>query len=117
MLFAITDDRTVWVLHDEAHARREFEAIDVQNGDVTFYDAEGSRLRAHFPVPRKLLGVAIEGPSDYRLTPEESAPSGSDDLLSKLEKASAIEPNPTFESIEELRAFLLANRTRPQSRA
>jgi len=109
VIFAFVEDGSLEIKRDLSEVRRDFEAIDVENLVVEFYDQQGTPLKAVFTKPnrrRKFLGfmLAIEQ-GEFELHPTDDPTS--DPIEVMLDETVALEPNPFFNSLEEIRAHLL----------
>ena len=111
MVFAFLEDGTLVVHATAADAIRQYEGIDVESGVVRFYDEAGTYLEPRFTTPNRtgktlgLIGWVESGV--YGLVPNASAPH--DPIALALHETSAIEPNPWFASLDELKASLAAH--------
>ena len=107
MLFAIVEDGMVRVLPDHSSAKRDFEAIDVENRVVAFYSEDGTLLVPQFlrANKRKWLCLVVEN-GEYELV---AAPNGApeyDTFEVAIGEAKGVEPNPHFKSAPEIRAYV-----------
>ena len=110
MVFAFLEDGTLVVHATPSEATREYEGIDVESGVVRFYDESGIYLEPRFTTPNrmgKMLGLIpwVESGS-YELVPNPSA--DADSFALALHETGALEPNPWFASLDELKATLAA---------
>jgi hypothetical protein len=106
MIFAFLDDLGLMVHDSLEDVVREHEAIDVEDGNVRFFDAEGRSLEAVFTQPNrytKLLG-SIESVEQgvFSLQPG-SEPDTSEFRTRVLRDAAYLYPNSWFASLEALR--------------
>jgi hypothetical protein len=113
MIFAFVEDGTLEIKRDLSEVRRDFEAIDVENLVVEFYDDEGQPLEPVFTRPnrrRKLLGflVSLEQ-GEFELRPTQDTTR--DPIEVMIDQTVALEPNPFFNSLEEIREYLLKLRS------
>jgi hypothetical protein len=113
MIFAFVEDGSLHIKRDLNEVRRDFEAVDVENLVVTFYDDTGQPLAPVFTRPnrrRKLLGflVSLEQ-GEFELQPTQ-APTR-DPIEVVLDETVTLEPNPFFTSLEEVRTHLLKARS------
>ena len=107
MLFAYNEDGTLEVLADEAEARRQFQAQDVESGTIRLFDASGNPLAANFPQrsERKFLGVRISShPGPFHLAPS-SAPDA-ETLADAFGPTVVLMPNKWFANLDAVRAHL-----------
>lgn len=104
MIFAFSEDGMVSVLENEAAAKVEFEAIDVENGVVSFYAEDGAWLKPRFARPnkRKLFGFVIEQ-GEFELAPEPSEVANEDPFEVAIGEARGVKPNLHFKSLSEIR--------------
>ena len=77
MIFAFIEDGSLAIKRDLSEVRRDFEAIDVENLVVEFYDEKGLPLEPVFTKPnrrRKILGflVSLEQ-GEFELRPSQDA--------------------------------------------
>jgi len=105
MILVFQDDGSVRVLESVAQANREYEAIDVENGEYTFLDDSGRLLKPVLgsPAKRKWLfffTVADTVPFTFQSTDERR-----DDLLGRLRSGEIpIDRGPTsVRTLDELR--------------
>jgi hypothetical protein len=109
MIFAFVEDGSLEIKRDLAEVRRDFEAVDVENLVVEFYDEQGRPLEPVFTKPnrrRKILGFLVsleQGEFELRRTEDPTC----DPIEVKLSETVALEPNPFFGSLEEIRTHLL----------
>jgi hypothetical protein len=113
MIFAFVEDGSLEIKRDLFEVRRDFEAIDVENLVVEFYDNRGHPLEPVFTRPnrrRSFLGffVSLE-PGEFDLRPTQD-PTW-DPIEMMLDQAVTLEANPFFNSLEEVRAHLLNPKT------
>jgi hypothetical protein len=106
MIVVFQDDGTVRLLETEAQANREYETIDVENGEYTFVDERGFVLKPAFraPMKRKLFfffSVTEAGPFTLRPTTEKR-----EDLLVRLRRGEyPIDEGPTpIRTLDDLRS-------------
>ena len=109
MIFAFVEDGSLQIKRDLREVRRDFEAVDVENLVVTFYDDKGCPLAPVFTRPnrrRKLLGflVSLEQ-GEFELEPTRDPTWDPIEIV--LNETVTLEPNPFFSSIEQVRAHLL----------
>jgi hypothetical protein len=112
MIIAFADDRTVEVFADIPSARRHCEAIDVDSGIYHFFDEDGRPLKPRIisPVGRTSLGFGVKMISggNFELELDLDAEGTTFDEL--VAKAVAIEPNPRFATIADLKHYVDNNR-------
>lgn len=110
MIYAFLEDGTLSLYATEDDAVRDFEGVDVAAGVVEFFDAAGRRLEPQFSAPNrrgKLFGLIPWSESGvYRLTKDSSQRDAA--FSDALREAVALDPNPWYRSLEELRAALAA---------
>ena len=93
-------------MHDSlADVQRQHEGIDVEHGDVRFFDADGRPLKPVSTEPNRMghvLGFKIIESGDYTL---ESVPGtdGSEFRLAILPAVKYLEPNQRFGSLQSVR--------------
>jgi hypothetical protein len=97
MLFALDDGGILSVVGTIEEARRDFESVDVESGDVRFFDAKGQALDPVFAHrdKRSLFGLQLTadpGPFDLQLSRSSPPPS----LASCLGSVRFLEPNSLF---------------------
>ena len=108
MIFAFVEDGSLEIKRDLFEVRRDFEAVDVENLVVEFYDQKGTPLKAVFTKPnrrQKVLGVILaleQGEFELRPTDDPTW----DPIEVMLDQTVTLEPNPFFNSLEEVRAHL-----------
>jgi hypothetical protein len=105
VIFAVTDDGGLCVHDSLADVQRQHEGIDVEHGDVRFFDADGRPLKPVFTEPNRMghvLGFEIIESGDYTL---ESVPStdGSEFRQTILPAVKYLEPNQRFGSLQSVR--------------
>jgi hypothetical protein len=109
MIFAFIEDGSLEIKRDLSEVRRDFEAVDVENLVVEFYDDRGRPLQPVFTRPnrrRKFLGFLVsleQGEFELRPTQDPTW----DPVEVMLDETVALEPNPFFKSLEEVRKHLL----------
>lgn len=110
MIFAFVEDGTLAVHEDLASVQRAYEGVDVENQVVRFYDGRGVYLEPKFIVPNRrgrvlgLIGSITSGV--FELIPNTNA--AQDSFALALYEATSLEPNPWFESLEQLKTELSA---------
>jgi len=108
MVFAFVEDGTLEVFPDQATATREYEGVDVESGTVRFYGVGGTYLKPVFVRSNKggkLFGALSWVQSgEYHLVPDAVA--SEDSFALSLFETVALEPNPWFASMEELKTAL-----------
>ena len=113
MIFAFVEDGSLQIKRDLREVRRDFEAVDVENLVVTFYDDQGQPLVPVFTRPnrrRKFLGILVSlEQGEFELQPTRD-PTW-DPIEVALDETVSLEPNPFFSSIEQIRAHLLKARS------
>jgi hypothetical protein len=113
MIFAFVEDGSLEIKRDLSEVRRDFEAVDVENLVVEFYDDLGRPLEPVFTRPtrrRRFLGFFLsleQGGFELRPTQDPTW----DPIEVMLDKAVKLEANPFFNSLEEARAHLLKPKT------
>ncbi len=104
MIFVFLDDSTLDVTEPDNLAG--YEGVDVEAGDYAFFGAGLRTLEPTFTKPNetgKLFGLLDWVRSgEYDLVP--GAP-GRQDFLDRLARASAVNPNPWFGSLEAVRDY------------
>lgn len=108
MIFAFVEDGSLEIKRDLSEIRRDFEPVDVENLVVEFYGEDGRPLEPVFTRPNrrhKILGflVSLEQ-GEFELRPTQD--SSRDSIEVMLAETVALEPNPFFGSLEEVRAYL-----------
>jgi hypothetical protein len=108
MILVFQDDGTMRAIDSLIEANREYEAIDVENGEYTFLDERGCLLRPAFRSPSKkkwlfLFSIIDSGPFTLETTQEKR-----EDLLAKLLSGEiSIDPRSTgIRSLADLRTAL-----------
>ena len=113
MIFAFLENGFLEIKRDLSEVRRDFEAVDVENLVVEFYDDEGRELEPVFTMPnrrRKFLGFLLsleQGEFELRPTQDPTW----DPVEVMLAQTVALEPNPFFNSLEEVRKHLLKTKS------
>ncbi len=111
MIFVFIEDGTLDVVADIEEARRQYEGVDVESGVFTFYDDRGTYLRPDFVVPNKygsflgLIEWSESGIFDLVVDPDADG----DPLWLSLYETEAVNPNPWFDSLKEVKDYLQAN--------
>jgi hypothetical protein len=113
MIFAFVEDGSLEIKRDLSEVRRDFEAVDVENLVVEFYDDKRRPLEPVFTRPnrrRRFLGFfeSLEQ-GEFELRPTQD-PTW-DPIEAMLDQAVTLEANPFFNSLEEVRAHLLKPKT------
>jgi hypothetical protein len=111
MLFAYNDDGRLEVVADEAEARNNFAASDVEAGVIRLFDENGKVMTPTFPdrKSKKFLGMTLSSdPGPFHLMP-----SGADGerLLESLGPTIVVMPNRWFKDIDAVKAHLAARAT------
>jgi hypothetical protein len=109
MIFAFVEDGSLEIKRDLSEVRRDFEAVDVEDLVVEFYDDKGHPLEPVFTRPnrrRSFLGffVSLEQ-GEFELRPTQDP--AWDPIEIMLDEAVTLEANPFFKSLDEVRAYLL----------
>jgi len=106
MIIVFQDDGTVCVLETVAQANRDYEAIDVENGEYTLLDERGFVLKPVFRSPSKkklffFFSIAEAGPFTFEQTTEKR-----DELLERLRRGEIpIDNGPTqIRTLDDLRS-------------
>jgi hypothetical protein len=112
MIIVFADDQTVSVLPDIESVWAECEAVDVESGEFQFFDELGRSLRPRFVAPVRrtplLFGIGLVGGGHFELDLDSEVQGSA--FEKALENALAIEPNPWFETIADLRSYVAENR-------
>jgi len=115
LLLVIVEDGTLELVESKLQATQIYEGVDVEAGVFRFYDAAGTYLEPRFTTPNRrgrILGFFPWVTSgEYDLLPSQHE-SEEDDIWVCLAETSILEPNPWFNSIDEVREFVAANRER-----
>lgn len=110
MIFTFIEDGTLDIVKDIAEVRRNYEGVDVESGVYAFYDAQGVWLRPHFTVPNKygkcLWVISWSSSGVYELVADETV--GHDTVSVALLEARALNPNPFFRTLDEVKAYFAA---------
>jgi hypothetical protein len=103
MILAYGEDGMFTIHADLAEVRRQWEAIDVENNVVVFYDEDGTWLQPVFTTPnrRGWFGGITQG--EYTLTRCNEREPQVDPIEVALGEAAGVEPNPHFDSVESIR--------------
>jgi hypothetical protein len=108
LVSAFEEDDTLRLFGNAVAAERQYEGVDVESGGVKFFGADGTVLEPVFTVPNrsgKLLGLfAWVQSGAYRLVPSPDA--GKEAFASRLRDARALQSNPWYASMADLRAAL-----------
>lgn len=109
MVFAsATDTGSLMVFGTETDAVAYCEGIDVENGEWRFWDSNGQGLAADFLTPNYRNGIVV-GSGTYRLVAAPDLPA----LAHALTAVSALETNPHFATLQEVRIHLQAMSCQP----
>lgn len=113
MIIAVIEDGTIEVVEDLAEARRNYEPIDVESDVIVFYAEDGTWLKPVFTKPNRyrFFGFVLEQ-GEYDLAPDPNLDSTVDPFDVALAESVALEPNPYFASLDELRAHVNTQRNR-----
>ena len=107
MIFIFAEDNTLIVAGNLSEARRECEGIDVEDGVYNFFDDQGRPLRPTFSTPNtksKLFGpisVVQSGVFDLEVDTDSK-----ETIHSFLTNKVALESNPHFSCLEEIKEFI-----------
>jgi hypothetical protein len=110
MIFAFLDDGAVSVVADEVAARRTFEAIDVENRDVVFYGEDGTWLKPRYRPRERSFVRRVFDHGDFELTASSELDGSTKPFDVAILSATAIEPNPFFDSIEAIKRHVASRR-------
>lgn len=111
LVLVVVEDGTLELVESKHQATQYYEGIDVESGVFRFYDAAGRYLEPCFTTPNRsgrLFGIlpwALSGKFD--LLPSQAAPE--DDVWVCLAETNNLELNPWFNSVEEIREYVLGN--------
>ena len=110
MIFAFVEDGTVEVLASES-AARTWEPIDVESRVVVFYADDGTWLEPRFTRPNRhrFFGWVLEQGA-FELVRNPAGHPTIDSIDAALSEAVALEPNPYFRTIDDIRRHLAARR-------
>jgi hypothetical protein len=110
MIFAVVEDGTVKVLENEAVAQT-WEPIDVESRAAVFYAEDGTWLEPRFTRPNRyrFLGLVLEQGA-FELVRNAAGDPTIDPIAVALDDAVALEPNPYFRTIDEIRQHVAARR-------
>jgi hypothetical protein len=108
MVLIFSEDGVVRIVESEREAIQQCEGIDVQSLVFWFYDDTGRPLVPVFDVPvtqKRLLGIFKTIHSGtYHLKPGDSThPMYVDPLWVSLSEAVALDPNPYYDDLEQLK--------------
>ncbi|WP_226467342.1 hypothetical protein [Luteimonas panaciterrae] len=106
MLFAIAEDRMVWVLEKESDARVEFEVVDVESGVYAFYAEDGCWLRPRLVRSKKRTLFGMVEQTEFELERMVKIDPGADSFQVAINEAHGVEPNPYFKTVAEIRAYV-----------
>ena len=106
MIIVFQNDGTVRAIETEAQANREYEAIDVENGEYTFLDERGRVLKPVFRPPSKkrvLFFFSVRTSEPFALEPTAEK---REDLLARLRRGEiSIDCGPTgVRTLDDLRS-------------
>jgi hypothetical protein len=109
MIFAFVEDGSLEIKRDLSEVRRDFDAVDVENLVVEFYDDTGRPLEPVFTRPNRrrrflLFFLSLEQ-GEFELRPTQD-PTW-DPIEVMLDQVVTLEANPFFNSLEEVQAHLL----------
>ena len=108
MIFAILDDLGLAVHSSIEDACRGHEPVDVENGDVHFFDDDGWPLDPVFVVPNrygKVLGVTVLEQGSFVLQ-RRVLGTEADGLKVALETVAYLQPNQHFVSVDAIRNYV-----------
>ncbi|MAP76732.1 MAG: hypothetical protein CMK87_01530 [Pseudomonadales bacterium] len=104
MIFAVeTEERALAVFPTQDEAIAYCEGLDVEAATWLFWAADGSPLEAEFITPNKRGWFSVQN-GHYRLVP--ALPEHHADLAEALDEVLRLEPNPTFNSLLQVREYL-----------
>ncbi len=109
MIFVFAEDQTLAILDNINDVRRECEGIDVENNVYQFFDEKGLKLEPKFIEPNKkgkisgLIGWVQSGVFNL----EKSNTHNSLAILDVLKNTLGLKPNKYFQSLGEIREFLI----------
>ncbi len=105
MILVFQDDGSMRVLDSVAQANREYEAIDVENGEYTFMDESGRLLKPVLRSPAKKKWLFFFSVADTVPFTLQSTHERRDDLLARLRSGEIpVDRGPTsIRTLEELR--------------
>jgi hypothetical protein len=104
LIFAVeTEEQTLRVFRDEAHAVSHCEGLDVEAAIWLFWDNDGRPLEAEFTEPNR-RGLLFVRNGRYRLV--KARPDHHADLLEALERIKTVEGPPPLDSIAGVRDHL-----------
>jgi hypothetical protein len=106
MLFAIAEDRMVWVLEKESDARVEFEVVDVESGVYAFYAEDGCWLKPRLIRSKKRTLFGMVEQTEFELKRAEELDPGAVPFQVAISEAHGVEPNPYFKTVAEIRAHV-----------
>lgn len=106
MLFAIAEDRMVWVLEKESDARVEFEVVDIESGVYAFYAEDGCWLRPRLVRSKKRTLFGMVEQTEFELERMDELGPGADPFQVAISEAHGVEPNPYFKTVAEIRAHV-----------
>ena len=108
MILIFEEEGTVYIAEDVVAVLRQCEGVDVDAGVYRFYDDAGRALKPVFDAPVKettlFWRVSSVSSGRYHLEPESA--SESDPLWLLLHEAISLQPNPDFDSLEHVKAYL-----------
>ena len=108
MIFAILDDGGLVVHTSIDDACHGHEPVDVENGDVQFFDDDGWPLDPVFVVPNrygKVLGVTVVEQGEFLLQ-RSVLGTEADGLKAAIERVSYLQPNQRFASVDAIRKYV-----------
>jgi len=111
MIFAFIEDGTIDVVENEAAAQSHSEPVDVENGVVIFYSEDGTYLRPRFTKSNRLLFGLVLEQGEFDLVPAPDGDPTIDPFDVAVREAIIVNPNPYFQSTEDIRRYVETRRT------
>jgi hypothetical protein len=110
MIFAVVEDGTVKVLENEAVAQT-WEPIDVESRAAVFHAEDGTWLEPRFTRANRyrFFGLVLEQGA-FELVRNAAGDPTIDPIAVALDDAVALEPNPYFRTIDEIRQHVAVRR-------
>jgi len=104
--FILDDEARLSAFRDAKEAQAHFEGFDAESGAISLFAADGSPLDATFPRRdnRRFLGMRLyNDPGPFEVVRAAQERPG---LLARLPEVRALEQNPYFSSLAEVRSAL-----------
>jgi hypothetical protein len=104
-IFVFLDDSSLDVVDPSTNLNGAYEGVDVENGAYAFFDSQIRTMLPRFITPNRegrTLGVGWVASGSYIL---EASGDGHDDFIDRLSRVSVVNPNPWFETVEQVTEY------------